>query len=80
MLEMRDALSRPDFDEVTVEALLTSLSTSDWLKRALRTALNRDVVDAANDAEILARVLSARAEQALASSAALRGGYAGRHF
>jgi hypothetical protein len=41
----------------TVEELLRDPSTSFWLRNALTSALLRDPVDAANDAEILARVL-----------------------
>jgi hypothetical protein len=41
----------------TVEDLLNDPSTSFWLRNALTSALLRDPVDAANDAEILARVL-----------------------
>jgi hypothetical protein len=42
------------------EALLASASASFWLKDALRAALQRDPVDAANDAELLAAVLASR--------------------
>jgi hypothetical protein len=41
----------------TVEELFRDPSTSFWLRNALTSALLRDPVDAANDAEILARVL-----------------------
>jgi hypothetical protein len=41
----------------TVEDLLKDPSTSFWLRIALTSALQRDPVDAANDAGILARVL-----------------------
>jgi hypothetical protein len=41
----------------TVEELLSDPSTSFWLRNALTSALLRDPVDAANDAEILARLL-----------------------
>jgi hypothetical protein len=44
----------------TVEAILTSKSASTWLKTALQNALDRDPVDAANDAEVLASVLASR--------------------
>jgi hypothetical protein len=44
----------------TVEDLLKDPSTSFWLRSALVAALSRDPVDAANDAEILARVLDRR--------------------
>lgn len=35
-------------------------ATSDWLKAALRSALERDALDAAADAETLATLLGAR--------------------
>ena len=41
----------------TVEDLLKDPSTSFWLRNALTSSLLRDPVDAANDAEVLARVL-----------------------
>ena len=44
----------------TVEDLLKDPSTSFWLRNALIAALSRDPVDAANDAEVLARVLDRR--------------------
>lgn len=52
--------------EVTVEQLLASSSTSDWLKRALQSATLRDPVDAANDAALMASVLQSRADEKLA--------------
>lgn len=45
----------PDMQEI-----LTSPGTSFWLKEALQAALQRDPVDAANDAELLALVLASR--------------------
>lgn len=44
----------------TVEEVLRDPSASAWLKAALRSALARDPVDAANDAEILALLLDRR--------------------
>ena len=44
------------------EAILSSPHHSFWLKDALRSALARDPVDAANDAELLLSVLSAHCE------------------
>ena len=41
-----------------VLTLLTDEAVSDWLKKALASALCRDVVDAAHDAQILAKALS----------------------
>lgn len=47
----------PDAQEI-----LASPSTSFWLKDALRAALQRDPVDAASDAELLATVLASRCD------------------
>jgi hypothetical protein len=44
----------------TIEEVLRDPSASFWLKAALRSALGRDPVDAANDAEVLARLLDRR--------------------
>ncbi len=45
----------PDAQEI-----LASPDASFWLKEALQAALQRDPVDAANDAELLASVLAKR--------------------
>lgn len=45
-----------------VQQILTSPSASDWLKEALQAALQRDPVDAANDAQLLASVLASVAQ------------------
>jgi hypothetical protein len=50
----------PSIDEV-----LADPASSFWLKTELRSALDRDPVDAANDAEILFRLLNARCQQIL---------------
>jgi len=47
------------------DSLLSSPASSAWLVNSLRTALLRDPVDAARDAELLARALSARADALL---------------
>ena len=47
-----------DFQQI--EEVLNDPAASFWLKAALRSALSRDPVDAANDAEVLARLLDAR--------------------
>ncbi len=44
----------------SVDELLNDRSTSLWFRNALIAALLRDPIDAANDAEILARVLDRR--------------------
>ncbi|RJX82261.1 hypothetical protein [Pseudomonas sp. LS-2] len=58
----------------SAEAVMNSPSTSAWLKLSLETALVRDSVDAASDAEVLADILGQRCEAELqASLAALSG-------
>jgi len=52
-------------NNLKIQELLDSPCTSYWLKDALRSALNRDCVDAAADAEVLAAVLTLRAEEIL---------------
>ncbi len=42
------------------ENILDDPATSFWLKNALRSALNRDPVDALNDAEVLVVALKER--------------------
>jgi len=49
----------------TIEEVLRDPSASAWLKAALRSALERDPVDAANDAEVLARLLDRRCRSML---------------
>ena len=51
----------PDY----VGAVLTDPAASQWLKTALRGALARDPVDAADDAEMLAALLGDRADRTL---------------
>ena len=53
----------PDIDEV-----LADPAASYWLKTALRSALCRDPVDAANGSAILARLLEERCNQILSES------------
>ena len=50
----------PSDDEI--RKILSDPGMSSWFKLALSTALNRDPVDAANDADLLAIVLGKRAE------------------
>ena len=61
--EWRDADER-------IRHMLNDPAASRWLRNALRAALDRDPVDAANDAEILGEVLNARAEAVLKSARA----------
>lgn len=48
---------------IRVDDLLNDPSISDWLKNALRTALNRDPVDSLNDARLLAAALENHLEE-----------------
>ena len=57
---LADAVGR--FDAASKQ-ILNGPGTSHWLKNALTTALDRDPVDAVNDAELLAMVLEHRADQ-----------------
>jgi hypothetical protein len=49
-----------DADLPTIEDILRDPAVSSWLQAALRSSLERDPVDAANDAEVLLRILDAR--------------------
>lgn len=44
---------------ISLDSILSDPSASYWLKDTLRSAITRDPVDAANDAETLAQVLRA---------------------
>lgn len=52
--------SKKDINDV-----MSDKCSSDWLKWALRSALHRDPVDAANDANILEYLLEKRADEIL---------------
>ncbi|SEB26309.1 hypothetical protein [Variovorax sp. YR216] len=45
-----------------IEDLLDSPTASHWFKHALKSAMGRDIVDAARDAELLARLMVQRCE------------------
>lgn len=61
--------AKMDMDRIpTPEDIYSDPAASAWLKSALRTAIGRDPVDAANDAEVLAAVLSRQADVAAAFS------------
>jgi hypothetical protein len=51
--------------QLEVEEVLADPAASFWLKEALSSALNRDPVDAANDAEVLAQLLDRRCQEIL---------------
>ena len=52
----------------TIDQALWDPAASFWLKDALRSALARDPVDAANDTEVLARLLDRRCRSILNGS------------
>jgi hypothetical protein len=52
----------------SIEEILLDPAASFWLRNALRSALTRDPVDAANDAEVLARLLDRRCRSILEKS------------
>lgn len=54
----------------SIEAFLADRSASTWFHEALRGALSRDPVDAANDSEILTRLLDRRAQEAIVKAQA----------
>lgn len=51
-----------------IQKTLANKSTSAWLKQALESALKRDPVDAANDAEVLTELLARRCDLLLQGS------------
>ena len=57
-----------DGDLPTIDEILGDPAASFWLKGALRSALSRDPVDAANDADLLAQVLELRCRSILKNS------------
>jgi len=57
---VNDVISEP-----SVEGVMSDESASDWLRAALRTALERDPVDALNDALALAAALEGRLRNVL---------------
>ena len=65
---------KPDLEDRSMDglpdipAVLADPATSFWLKTAIRSALARDPVDAANDAEVLYRLLARRCNEILTDS------------
>ena len=59
-------ISYDDLPEI--EEVLRDPAASLWLKHALRSILARDPVDAANDVEVLARLLDRRCRSILNQS------------
>jgi hypothetical protein len=54
-------------DLPSIYEVLADPAASFWLKTALRSALRRDPVDAAHDAEILAQLLGQRCDALLSA-------------
>jgi hypothetical protein len=54
--------------EKIIDDVFNDPTASDWLKSALRSALSRDVLDAANDAEMLFLILSQRLGELFAAN------------
>lgn len=50
-----------------IEEVISDPAASNWLKNALMAALQRDAVDAANDASLLAALLERRANVLLSA-------------
>ncbi len=50
---------------IDVQAVLADPDLSDWMRQALASALSRDPLDVAADAETVAQVLRLRAEASL---------------
>lgn len=66
----------------SIRQILEDPTASRWLQNALAQALDRDAIDAANNAEVLAEILIVRADRMLADMALgdmeqieLRGGF-----
>lgn len=53
-----------------IQSLIANPSTSAWLRDALQSSTQRDPVDAANDAELLAELLDQRCREVLSDSGA----------
>lgn len=59
---------RRDAELPQIDEVLRDPAASFWLTDALRASLARDPIDAANDAEILARLLDRRCRKILSES------------
>lgn len=63
---------------IDVHAIVADPEISDWLRQALASALTRDPLDVAADAETVAQVLRLRAEASLDEPVPLADAAAGR--
>jgi hypothetical protein len=62
-------VKQPNTDDLpAIEAVLQDPAASFWLKAALHSALSRDPVDAANESELLSRLLDRRCRDILERS------------
>lgn len=65
---MKDDAQKTTYDDLPdIDEVMRDPTASSWLKDALRSALARDPVDAANDAEVLARLLDRHCRSILRS-------------
>lgn len=55
-------------DLPTIPTVMADPCVSNWLKNVLNSAMNRDPVDAANDADLLAKLLDARCNALLSQA------------
>lgn len=65
-------MSNEPYAQPSIDEVLAGCATSYWLKHAIETALQRDPVDAARDADILARLLRRRRDEILNFSTPVR--------
>lgn len=61
-------MTAPNEADPGPEDIMHDPAASFWIKQAPRSALDRDPVDAATDAKVLARVLEARMQRLLRGS------------
>ena len=47
----------------TIEEVINDPTASNWLRESLAKAVERDIVDAVNDAELLSKLLSKRSAE-----------------
>jgi diaminopimelate decarboxylase len=53
--------------KIRLETVLNDMGASNWLRATLKSALQRDIVDSANDAAILADILGDICDKELTS-------------
>jgi hypothetical protein len=67
-LRTDNTIQSPDTQAQIAQHILSNPSTSNWMKRALESAMARDPVDAARDACELAQILQARSISAMGAA------------